>query len=306
MFFRLTVFRLMSIAALATLVAVRSASAVEYETANQTDIVYAEHDGIKLVGDLYLPKGKSKAPVLVAIHGGGWENGNKQYYRYWGLFLSRAGYAVFAIDYRLGSAGRYPAAVYDAKAAVQFIRAKAADFNLDPDRIGVVGDSAGAHLAALIALAADQFNAAYRDDANANVPANVKCVIGFYGIYDLPEQWTHELVARPHNNAVEKFLGAAPTQNRRVYFEASPLSYTTEDHNKVRVLLIHGTNDDIVDSEAQSGAFRTALVQAGFFAQRIILPGAGHSWARDPFESEPHSYSALAIPRLIRFLESSL
>jgi acetyl esterase/lipase len=299
-------FRLLSMAALVTLLAIRSTSAVEYETANQTDIVYAEHDGTKLVGDLYLPKGKNKAPVLVAIHGGGWEIGNKQYYRYWGLFLARAGYAVFAIDYRLGKPGMYPAAVYDAKAAVQFIRARAADYNLDPDRIGVIGDSAGAHLAALVALAADQFTSAYRDDANANVPAAVKCMIGFYGVYDLPGQWTHDQVARPHDNFVEKFLGVAPMQNRRLYFDASPLSYATEDRKQLRLLLIHGTDDDIVDAQTQSGAFAAGLTQAGFFVRRIILPGAGHSWARDPFESEPHSYNALAIPRLMRFLESSL
>jgi acetyl esterase/lipase len=295
-----------SIAALAMLLAAGPALAVEYETANQPDVVYAEHDGAKLVGDLYLPKGKAKAPVLVAIHGGAWQGGSKQFYRYWGLFLARAGYAVFAIDYRLGKPGMYPAAVYDAKAAVQFIRAKAAEYNLDPDRIGVVGDSAGAQLAALTALAADQFSAAYRDDANAAIPANVKCMIGFYGAYDLLGQWTHDLVARPRDNAVEKFLGASPMQNRRIYFEASPMSYATDDHNKVRFLLIHGTNDDVADPEAQSGAFLTALTQAGFFARRIIIPGAGHFWASEPFESEPHSYAAQTIPRLMRFLENSL
>jgi len=292
--------------ALATLLAAGSVSAAEYEIVNQPELVYAEHDGTKLVGDLYLPKGRAKAPVLVAIHGGAWQVGSRQSYRYWGLFLARAGYAVFAIDYRLGKLGAYPAAVYDAKAAVQFVRAKAAEYNLDPDRIGLVGESAGAQLAALTALAGDQFNSANRDDANVAVPANVKCVVGFYGVYDFLAQWTHELTTRPRDNAVEKFLGASPPQNRRVYFEASPISYAIVDHNQVRFLLIHGTDDDIVDPPTQSGAFLTALGQAGFFVRRIIIPGAGHFWSSDPFESEPHSYSALAIPRLMRFLESSL
>ena len=288
------------------LATVRVAAAVEYEIANQTDVIYAEHDGAKLVGDFYLPKGKSKAPVLVAVHGGGWQSGNKQYYRYWGLFLARAGYAVFAIDYRLGKPGMYPAAVYDTKAAIQFIRAKAAEFNIDPDRIGLVGDSAGAHLAALTALAGDQFDAAYRDDGNAAVPATVKCVIGFYGIYDMHAQWLHDLTARPNDMIVEKFLGASPMQNRRVYFDASPISYATADHNQVHFLLIHGTDDNIVDAATQSGAFLTALNQAGISVRRIVIPGAGHSWARDPFESEPRGYAAQAIPQMMRFLESSL
>jgi acetyl esterase/lipase len=298
--------KLLSLAALATIFVAGGASAMEYEMVNKSDIVFAEHDGVKLVGDLYLPKGRAKAPVLVAIHGGGWQVGNRQFYRYWGLFLARAGYAVFAIDYRLGKPGVYPAAVYDAKAAVQFVRAKAAEFDLDPDRIGLVGDSAGAHLAAQVALAGDQYTSAYRDDANTAVPANVKCVVGFYGVYDMMAQWTHDLTTRPNDKIVEKFLGASPLQNRRVYFDASPISYATVDHNEVRFLLIHGTDDDIVEPPTQSGAFLTALTQSGFFVRRIIIPGAGHFWSSDPFESEPHSYSATAIPRLMRFLESSL
>ena len=298
--------KLISAAAVAMLLAGAQASAAEYEMVNHADIVFAEHDGTKLVGDLYLPKGRKKAPVLVAVHGGGWQVGNKQFYRYWGLFLARAGYAVFAVDYRLGKPGVFPAAVYDVKAAIQFVRAKAVEYDLDPDRIGVVGDSAGAHLASLVALAGEQFNSAYRDDANAAVAATVKCVIGFYGVYDLHAQWTHDLSMRPNDKIVEKFLGVSPMQNRRVYFDASPISYATIDHNALRFLLIHGTDDDIVDPATQSGAFLTALTQAGFFVRRIVIPGAGHFWSSDPFESEPHSYSAMAIPRMMRFLETSL
>ena len=141
-------------------------------------VVYAEHDGTKLTGDLYLPKGRAKAPLLVAVHGGGWQAGSSRYYWYWGLFLARNGYAVFAIDYRTGKAGAYPAAVYDVKAAVQFVRAKAAEFDIDPDRIGLMGASSGGQLAALTALAGDQYTSAYRDDANAAVPADVKAVVG--------------------------------------------------------------------------------------------------------------------------------
>jgi acetyl esterase/lipase len=301
MFYTLT-----STAALAMLLAAGHASAAEYEMASRAGLVYAEHDGTKLVGDLYLPKGRRKAPVLVAIHGGGWQVESRASYRYWGLFLARNGYAVFAIDYRLGKPGVYPAAVYDAKAAIQFVRAKAAEFDIDPDRIGLIGDSAGGQLAALIAVAGDQFTTAYRDDANAAVPANVKAVVGFYGVYDMLAQWTHDLTTRPLDLVVEKFLGASPMQNRRIYFDASPISYATVDRNQIRFLLVHGTDDDIVDPPTQSGAFLTALTQAGFFVRRIVIPGAGHFWSSDPFESEPHSYSALAIPRLLRFLESSL
>ena len=202
--------------------------------------------------------------------------------------------------------GVYPAAVYDAKAAIQFVRAKAASFNIDPDRIGLIGDSAGGHLSALLALAGDQFTTAYRDDANAAVPANVKAVVAFYGVYDMMAQWEHDLVSRPHDNITEKFLGVSPTENRRIYFDSSPISYATADRNKTRFLLIHGTNDDIVDPPSQSGAFLTALTRAGIFVRRIVVPGAGHFWSSDPFENDPNSYGAIAAPRLLLFLEGAL
>src|SRR5258708_4197631 len=88
-----------------------------------------------------------------------------------------------------------------------------------PSRIGLMGDSAGAHLAALVALAPDQFAAEYRGDPNAAVSANMKAVIGFYGVYDMLAQWQHDQIARPTNSIAEKFLGTSLIQNRRVYFD---------------------------------------------------------------------------------------
>ena len=293
-------------ALLAVLLTGRHAMAADYESTTQPGVVYAEHDGTRLIGDFYLPKGLAKAPAVVAIHGGGWQNSSRATYQYWGPFLARNGIALFTIEYRLGKPGVYPAAVYDAKAAIQFVRAKAATFNIDADRIGLIGDSAGGHLGALLALASDQYTTAYRDDPTAAIAANVKVMVGFYGVYDMLAQWTHDLVARPRDNITEKFLGVSPAENRRIYFDSSPISYATVGQNRPRFLLIHGTNDDIVDPPSQSGAFLTALNQAGIFVRRIVIPGAGHFWASDPFENEPNSYGATTAPRLLRFLQSSL
>jgi acetyl esterase/lipase len=278
----------------------------DYEVVTRSSLEFAQHDGAKLAGDLYLPKGLDKAPVVVAVHGGGWQAGNRAGYKYWGPFLARNGYAVFAIDYRLGKAGTYPGEAYDVKAAIQFVRAKATEFGLDPERIGLMGDSAGAHLAALVALAPDQFVSEYRGDPNAAVPANVKAVVGFYGVYDMLAQWQHDQIARPRDQIAEKFLGAPPMQNRRVYFDASPISHTTMDHKGARFLLIHGTADDVVDPATQSQAFQNALNQSGIFVRRFVIPGAGHFWASDPFEGEIGGYGATTAPTILRFLEDAL
>jgi acetyl esterase/lipase len=280
-----------------------------YELAVKPDIVFAEHDDVRLLGDLYRPQGLSNAPVLIAIHGGGWQLGDRKFYRYWGGYLAKHGYAVFAIDYRLMKPGvkTWPGVVYDCRAAVQFVRANAAELGIDPDRIGLIGDSAGAHLSALVALAGEEplFSSAYRDDPSAATPAGVKAVVGFYGVYDMLAQWEHDQITRPRDSVTEKLLGGPPMVSRKTFFEASPLSYATVDKNSVRFLLIYGREDDIVDPASQSERFLTALKQAGFFARTIVVPGAGHFWSVDSVD-EPGSFGAYAGPKMLRFLQVAL
>jgi acetyl esterase/lipase len=91
------------------------------------DIEYARHDNIALLGELYTPQDAGKHPVLVAVHGGGWQLGTRDSYRYWGAWLASRGYALFSVDYRLSKPREpgYPAAVHDICAAVQFIKGEA-------------------------------------------------------------------------------------------------------------------------------------------------------------------------------------
>jgi acetyl esterase/lipase len=281
----------------------------EHDVAIQPNIVFAEHDGVKLFGDLYRPQGLDCAPVLVGVHGGGWQVGDRAFYRHWGSYLAKHGYAVFAIDYRLMKPGvmTWPGVVYDCKAAVQFVRANAAELGLDRDRIGMIGDSAGAHLSALVALAGDEplFSTAYRTNPCASTPAEVKVVVGFYGVYDMLAQWEHDQITRPRDSVTEKLLGGPPMLSRKTFFDASPLSYATVDKNSTRFLLVYGREDDIVDPATQSERFLTALKQAGFFARTIVVPGAGHFWSADPVE-EPGSFGAYAGPKMLRFLAGQL
>jgi acetyl esterase/lipase len=296
----------MAAGAAALAVMPQSAWSQSFEVVARPNIEFAQHGGAKLSGDLYLPKGLDKAPLLIAVHGGGWQAGNRGAYKFWGPFLAKSGYGLFSIDYRLGNAGAYPGAVYDVKSGVQFIRAQATSLGVDPERLGLMGDSAGAHLAALVALAEDQFTTEHRDDAYFATPARVKAVVGLYGVYDLLAQWQHDLVFRPRDPQLEKFLGASPMQNRRVYFEASPISYTTIDRNRTRFLLVHGTADDVVDHTTQSQAFLLALNKAGAFVRRFVIPGAGHFWSNTPIETDPNGYAARSAPTILQFLESSL
>ncbi len=279
-----------------------------FDVSVRTDIAFAEHDGVKLVGDLYSPKGAEKPAVLVAVHGGGWQIGDRKFYSHWGAYLAGNGYAVFAIEYRLMKPGvkTYPGAVYDVKAAVQHVRANAADLGVDPDRIALIGDSAGGHLAALVALAAEEpiYSAEYRNDSCASTSSKVTAVVGVYGVYDMLQQWQHDQTARPRDQVTEKYLGASPMMNRRIFFDSSPISYATVDRNSTRFLLVYGTNDDIVDAATQSASFLTALKQAQFVARSIVVPGAGHFWITDPLEAG--SFGAYAGPKVLLFLKTWL
>ena len=272
-------------------------------------ITYATHDGVALLGDLTTPEGSGPFPALVAVHGGGWQLGSRDSYKYWAPYLAAAGYALFSVDYRLSKPNQksYPQAVHDVRAAVQYLRGSANDLKIDPKRIGLIGDSAGAHLAALVALAGDApvFAGAYRDDAFAAVSTKVKATVGIYGVYDMAAQWQHDLVSRPRDQITEKFLGAAPVDDRKLYFEASPASYVTRDNNQTAFFIAYGTEDDVVDIETQSKTFVTSLKQASTFVRTYIAQGAPHFWGTDPLE-ETASFSAAFAPRLLRFLAERL
>jgi dipeptidyl aminopeptidase/acylaminoacyl peptidase len=158
----------------------------------------------------------------------------------------------------------------------------------------------------LVALASEEpaFSTEYRSDPHSSVSAKVKAVVGFYGVYDMLAQWEHDLLARPRDNISEKFLGVAPHTNRRIFFEASPISYATVDRNLIRFLLIHGDHDDIVDPATQSTAFLAALKQAGFFVRTVVIPGAGHFFVTDPVDDT--SFGGFAGPKVVRFLKDVL
>src|SRR6185295_12380478 len=122
----------------------------------QTDVIYSHAGGQDLKLDLYFPTNTAGArlPMVLYVHGVGWQLGNKEML---GLMpgpveLLRRHYLVVSIDYRLAPENKFPVMLEDAKCAVRFLRAHAQEFNLDPNRIGVMGDSAGGHLVALLGL----------------------------------------------------------------------------------------------------------------------------------------------------------
>lgn len=272
-------------------------------------LTYATHDGVALQGDFYAPAGSGPFPTLIAAHGGGWVQGARGSWQHWGGYLSARGIALFAITYRFATADKpsYPQAAQDVLAAVQFVRGKASELKVDPDRIGLFGASAGAHLTALAALAGNEppLKGGYPQDPYAAVSTAVKVLVGVYGVYDLYAMWQTYATSSPRVNNIQQFLGTSPMENRRIYFDASPVNYATVANNKLAVYLSVGTEDDLVDRASQTDAFLFALKQANFFVRTCIVQGSGHYWASDPID-EPGSYPAVLAPKLVRFLKDKL
>jgi acetyl esterase/lipase len=276
----------------------------------QAGLTYCTHDGVALQGDLYLPAGDGPFPVLVAAPGGAWRVCVRGSLRQWGLYFAARGFAFFAIDYRVATPTQkaFPEAVQDVIASVRFIRGSAAQLDIDPQRICLLGASAGAHLAALAALGHQDapFADAYPADAHAAASADVKVLVAIYGIYDLTRHWQDDLKLNPaqDGNVARNLVGADPYEDPLLYVAASPLRYVTYAKNRLPVFVSWGTADEWVNP-AQSESFVRALQQARFNVRTHQLVGASHFWFGQPLD-EPSSDSANLAPRLLQFLQMTL
>jgi acetyl esterase/lipase len=269
------------------------------------NVQYAVHGGSPLTGTLYRPEQEAACPVVIAVHGGGWKQGSPQRYEHWGQWLASRGIAVYAIKYRLSDRAdhRFPAAALDVIAAHRFIRASSATLGVDAERIFMMGDSAGAHLASLVTLAGASASFAGVEGRGGEPPP--RAVIAVYGVYDLLAQWEHDQIARPRDQITEALMGFSPLDDKLAYFRASPIAHTTMQAPRTAFLVAWGMEDDVVDWASQSARFVTALKQSGQFVRPVPVPAAPHFWIDQPIE-ESGSFTGFLAPKLLRFLKDRL
>ena len=230
------------------------------------DIVYKEIDGQELKFDIYERKDLHQAaPLLIFIHGGGWRSGKKEDYRVYTLAFAQKGYVTASISYRLSKAAKYPAAIEDVRCAVRWLRAHAAEYDVDPDKIALIGGSAGGHLSLLAGYADDD---AFAAPCDADVSSRVQAIVDLYGPVDLTTEYarTHDLTT--------SFFGASYEQAPEKYALASPLHWLTPDDPPT--LIFQGTIDDLVPV-SQSDTLHAALDRAGVFNEYHRLKGWPHT-----------------------------
>ena len=232
------------------------------------DLVYKTVNGAALTLDLYCPeKVSGPAPVIVWIHGGAWRRGGKE--KCPAVALVQDGYAVASIDYRLTSTAPFPAQIEDCKAAVRWLRANAAKYNLDADRIGVWGMSAGGHLAALLGTSGGVPELEGSGD-NMQYSSRVQAVCDVAGPTDLPALTN---VGPKRMSAIEGLLGGPLEKDKAKAIAASPIHYVSKDDPPF--LIVHGEGDRVIPVE-QSQRLYEALRKAGVNATLKILPQVGH------------------------------
>ena len=257
------------------------------------DVVYREVPGYRPLGlDLYLPEAlpTGPVPVIVHVHGGGWRRGSRRhplpalgtdfYDR-----LAAQGFAVAAVDYRLSGEARYPAALEDVRAAVDWARDNVASYGLDTSRVFAWGDSAGGHLVLMAALTG----------------AKVQAVVAWFPVTDLAGLPADVAAAGgtpdPGPESREAlFLGAPASSVPDLAREASPVTHASA--GTPPVLLMHGEADTMVPA-AQSIRLAEALRAAGSIVELELVPGATHFW-------DGASDITAIVQRSIEFLRARL
>lgn len=242
-------------------------------TRTLADLPYVSsgHEAQRL--DLYLPaSGDGAHPLIIWIHGGAWYSGSKDGIPAAAKELVARGYVVASVGYRLSQVARYPAQIEDVKAAVRWLRAHAHAYGIDPDRIGVWGESAGGHLAALLGVTGNirDFDAGEHLDQSSAV----QCVVDWYGPANLLDWGVPESPSTESpESGIYRLLGGPVSQNREAARRASPVHLV--NGRSAPFLLIHGDQDPVVPL-AQSRMLHEALLQAGVESELLTITGAAH------------------------------
>jgi acetyl esterase/lipase len=210
----------------------------------EKNIEYSNPDDQHLQLNMARPKeGSGPFPAVICIHGGGFRAGTRESFNGLCLQLAERGYVAVTVSYRLAPKYQFPAAVYDVKAAVRWMRANAEKYQIDPDRIGTTGGSAGGHLAQFLGVTSGvkKFEG---DGGNAEYSSSVKCVVNFYGPSDFTKSYDASVDAK---DVLPLFLGGNLEQERHRHIESSPLYWVTPE--AAPTLFVHGTKDAYVAHE---------------------------------------------------------
>jgi len=259
--------------------------ALAQSASEHRDIVYATVDGKALALDLYMPAGKNSPPLIVWVHGGAWSSYDKKQYP---KALVDSGFALASLDFRQSTEARFPAQVYDIKAAIRFLRAKAREYGYRSDRIAVAGASSGGHLAAMVGVTNGNKELEGTEGDYLKESSNVQAILDYFGASNLTtilaQSTPHGLDIR--KPALDKLLGGQPETVPALAELASPVFHV--DKNDPPLLLLHGDQDPQMPIN-QAHELQGAYEKLGLDVHFDVVHGAGHA---GPMFYEPEHLKA--------------
>jgi acetyl esterase/lipase len=261
------------------------------------EMVYGQGGGVDLHAFVAYPKKSTGLlPAIIEIHGGGWIHGGPS--EGTAVWIATHGYFCASIEYRLDNVAKWPAQIEDCKLAVRWLRANAAKYNVDPNRIGVFGGSAGGHLVACLATMADQKQ--YDVGAYPGVSSAVQAVADYFGPTDFVTPGNYSPAAI---NLTEGLIGMPYAQNPDAWKSASPVFFVKAGDPPV--LIVQGAADRLVPP-AQSIEFDAALTKAGVEHQLILVKNGDHGFKPNPPGSTIDPSNAEISKALFAFFDKHL
>lgn len=262
----------------------------KYEYVKQEkEIVYKTVNDRKLHLDAYYNTANKRNPAVVILHGGGWKSGNKSQMETFAIELASKGYSCFTIEFRLSPEAIYPAAIFDAKKAIQYLRKNATKFNIDPNKIAVLGCSSGGQMAALIGTTNGNTNFE-DDDTNNKTRSNVQAIVNVDGI-----------LAFKHPESIEGkvaslWLGGSYEEKPTVWQQASPLNNTNK--NTPPILFI---NSSIPRFHAGRNDMIEIMNKYGIYNEVQTIQNSPHSfWFLNPWFDETINYTATFLDKVFK------
>jgi acetyl esterase/lipase len=238
------------------------------------NITYCKIGDRKLSVDAFYPSSKSKCngAAIMIIHGGGWRSGNRTQHYPLAQRLADLGYVCFTPEYRLSTEALYPAAVYDLKSALRWIHANAGKYNVDTNKIAVLGFSAGGQLAALLGVTAG--NAKLEgDESNQKYSSSVKAIVDLDGTLSFVHPESGEGDDSKKTSAATYWFGYSKKENPALWQEASPLTYVGK--NTPPTIFI---NSSVERMHAGRTDFLRVLKENNIYSEVKTFSDAPHSF----------------------------